>query len=80
MRTQEQIERDLFILDCKDHWNSGDWKTYSELQKELSPHLPKVRELTQQEKEAKEIASNEKLGLKYAGKDEHGAMIFVSTW
>lgn len=31
----EKVEREIFILECKDHWNAEDWKRNTELNNEL---------------------------------------------
>lgn len=31
----EKVERALFILECKDHWNSEDWNAKAELMRKL---------------------------------------------
>ena len=33
-KTREQLERAIFILECKDHWNNEDWKEYDRLCRE----------------------------------------------
>ena len=34
-KSREQIERAIFILECKDHWNNADWQEYERLCREL---------------------------------------------
>lgn len=80
MRTQEQIEQDIFILECKDHWNSNDWTECARLKKELEAFQPLPQEPTQEEKEAAEIAKYAEMGLVYVGKNEFGNMIFETNY
>ena len=30
-KNREQLERAIFILECKDHWNNADWQEYYNL-------------------------------------------------
>ena len=80
MKTQEQIEREIAILECKDHWTSKDWAEYARLKKELEVFQPLPQELTQEEKEATEIAKYAAMGLYYVGKNEFGNMIFETKY
>lgn len=80
MRTQEQIERDIFILECKDHWDSRDWAEFARLKKELEIFQPLPKEPAQEEKEAAEIARYAAMGLVYIGKNEFGNMIFETNY
>lgn len=38
MKTKEDIEREIFFLEMKDHWDSVDWDYYNELRKELQDY------------------------------------------
>lgn len=80
MRTQEQIEKEIAILECKDHWNSSDWQEYDKLWKELEKFNPLPKEPTQEEKEAAEIAKYAAMGLYYMGKNEFGRMVFETRY
>lgn len=80
MRTQEQIEKEIAILECKDHWNANDWKEYDSLRKELEQFNPLPQEPTQEEKEAAEIAKYAAMGLYYVGRNEFGGMIFQTNY
>ena len=35
-KTREQIERAIFILECKDYWNNADWQEYYDLCAQLN--------------------------------------------
>lgn len=80
MRTQEQIEKAIAILECKDHWNSSDWKEYYSLRDEFEKLNPLPKEPTKQEKEAAEIAKYAAMGLVYVGRNEFGGMIFETNY
>lgn len=80
MRTQKQIKQDIFILECKDHWNSRDWQEYARLKKELEKFNPLPQEPTQEEKEAAEIEKYAAMGLYYVGRNEFGNMVFETRY
>ena len=80
MRTQEQVEKEIAILECKDHWNFNDWQEYDRLWQELEKLNPLPKEPTQEEKEAAEIAKYAAIGLYYMGKNEFGRMVFETRY
>lgn len=80
MKTQEQIEREIAILECKDHWTSKDWQENDRLWRELEKLNPLPQEPTQEEKETAEIAKYAAMGLYYVGLNEFGNMVFETRY
>lgn len=79
MKTLNQIEKEMAIIECKDHWTREDWAEWDALMDEKKAYLPTVKEPTQEELNQKTIENCEALGMKFTGYDENGAMHFESA-
>ena len=78
-KTLNQIETEMAVLECKDHWDMKDNAEWDALLAEKEALLPQSKEPIQEEEDKKTIEKYAAMGLEFVGYDEKGAMRFESA-